>query len=249
MGYLVMILQVEIQGPNFLLFNSHIILWTQRTAENHLHFVYKEERESLKSLPESPRSGRLEVARPLLTTFHSSELSHTCPHLTARESGKCSLCVCLRGQGSTMVTMVHYLCQLPAELLRRRIGISSLQLQILCFFHCTELWDSSVEWLLIQITRTGRGTHTAWGQKRDWKVIQIFFNGLFYFYGHTIAYLIEFSRSHAYLSQSLPKSILEVFDSTMFIMQGIILGRFSSLPIFPSLRTHIWNFFINTSLF
>ena len=100
MGYLVMILQVELQGPNFLLFNSSIILWTQRTAENHLHLVYREERESLKSLPESPRSGRLEVARPLLTTFHSPELSHTCPHLTARESGKCSLCVCLRGQGS-----------------------------------------------------------------------------------------------------------------------------------------------------
>ena len=138
--------------------------------------------------------------------------------------------------------MVHCLCCLPAGLLRRRIGIGSLQLQILCFFHCTKLRDSSVEWLLIQITRTGRGTHTTWGQKRDWKVIQIFFNGLFCFYGHTFAYLTEFSRNHAYLSQTLPKSVLEVFDRTVFIMQGIILGRFSSLLIFPSLRTHLWNF-------
>ena len=176
MGYLVMILQVELQGPNFLLFNSSIILWTQRTAENHLHLVYREERESLKSLPESPRSGRLEVARPLLTTFHSPELSHTCPHLTARESGKCSLCVCLRGQGSRFgdhgALSLPLASRITKEKNRDQFSTAPnpvfFSIALSCGIH-------PAEWLLIQITRTDRGTHTAWGQKRDWKVIHIFF--------------------------------------------------------------------------
>lgn len=79
-------------------------------------------------------------------------------------------------------------------------------------------------------------------KKRDWKVIQIFFNALFCFYGHTFEYLTEFSRSRACLAQTLPRSFLEVFDWTVFMMQDRILGRFSSLPIFPSLWPHLWNF-------
>lgn len=138
-----------------------------------------------------------------------------------------------------VVTLVHYLCHLPGEAQGSLLYSSKsyvLSTALSCGIHL-------LEWFLIQITRAGRGTHHCLRPKRETeKSYRCFFNALFCFYGHTFEYLTEFSRSRACLAQTLPRSFLEVFDWTVFMMQDRILGRFSSLPIFPSLWPHLWNF-------
>ena len=171
------------RDPGFLLFNGSSILWTQRTAENHLHLVCREERESLENLLKNSRLGRLEVAYPHHFCPHSiGQNSVTWPHPTAVESGKCSLSVCLEGQGNGFGDPGA----LSLPLARRRTGIPSLQLQILCSFHYTKLWDSS-PWMIFDPNYKGRlrGTHHCLRPKRETeKSSKCFFNALFCFYGH-----------------------------------------------------------------
>ena len=134
--------------------------------------------ESFKSLPGSPRSGRLEVAGPhhfCTHSIHQNWVTHALISLQGSLGSVVSVCAS-EDRDADLLTMVHCLCHLPAGLLRRRIGTGSLQLQILRIFHCTKLRDSSC-WMTFDPNHKDRqrGTHTAWGQKRDWKVIQIFF--------------------------------------------------------------------------
>lgn len=149
------------------------------------------------------------------------------PSSHCKESGKCSLLVCLGGQGRRFADHGALSLPLASRITKEknRDWFSSSKSYV--FSIAPKLRDSSC-WMTFDPNHKDRqrGTHTTWGQKRDWKVIQIFFL-MVYFLLWTHIYIFD------WIFQISCTSISYIIECLRIIWQDCVYNaRYNPRKIF-----------------